>query len=509
MSKTIVVIILALLFIFTAIYCYHYFGGYEGVGDGNDYAGLARNILHGQGFSLGHLYPLALAFDSRIPQPNNIWAPGYPLYLTLWFVLLGANDNAAIFASIFAVWLLIISAYMLGRHIIGDKYALLAAALIGLSQIVLFSAVEGTPEILSGALLTFSIIIILKSQNAFRIFISGILFATAALTRYQIVIVGVPLSILFIDNKRHFLPLWIAGVLLGTAPWLMRNMIVLGNPIFTLQSYGEYTKGMGRFDDYYYTYRSFTPMTLWYTLSHFPFDLAKKFVAGIIFLAGAFPLRFNFLGIIPFFFAALKIGQIEGVQKKLVLFAFISSLLIILLSALDGHHDRHLVPLQPVFAITTLIGFVLLAKSFRFFESRPVMIALGMLLFIPARLPLQELMLSRTAQESRFNAAVYSEISRIVKPGDVVISDASDAIWWYANRPAIWIPVHYDDIRSLFARDDCRYLYLANPIDFMNKLNDDQIANFAMSTELIPNLPGNGRLYRLIKFQSRRSNEEI
>jgi 4-amino-4-deoxy-L-arabinose transferase-like glycosyltransferase len=499
MKRSTVIIVIAILFVVSAAYCLYFFGGYEGLGDGNDYAGLARNILRGEGFSLGHIYPLSLAFDPQIPQPNNMWAPGYPLYLSFWFWIFGVNDNAAVITSIIAVWLLILSGYLLGKKIIGDRLGLVVAALIGFSQIVLYAAVEGTPEILTGAILTFSVIIILTKQNASHTILSGFLFALAVLTRYQIAIVGIPLSIIFIENKKRLLPIWISAVILGLAPWLVRNMIVLGNPFFTLQSYGEFTKGMGRFDDFYFTYRSFTPMTFLYTLSNFPFDFAKKFIAGLIFLGGAFPIRFNYLGVIPFFFALIKIWQMEGIQKKIVLFAFFSSVLIIILSALDGHHDRHLVPLQPFFAVTTIIGFVLLAKEFRFYHRKALAIVLGAFLFMPTRFPYQELTLLQTANESRASQADYAVIAEIVKPDQVVISDASDAIWWYADRPAIWIPVNFDDIKSLFVRDDCYYVYLAKPIDFMNKLKNEELVDFVRSTELMPNFPSSGRLYRLKK----------
>ncbi|HBC45581.1 MAG TPA: hypothetical protein DEO84_10250 [candidate division Zixibacteria bacterium] len=500
MKKPIVIIVL--LFLFTAIYCFYFFGGYEGIGDGNDYAGLARNINRGQGFTLGHIYPLSLAFDPNIPQPNNMWAPGYPLYLAIWFSILGANDTAAMLASIFALWLLIIAGYLLGRKVLDERLGLIIAALIALSQIVLYAAVEGTPEIFTGAILAFSLLVIIGKQNMARIIISGILFAISILTRYQIAIVGIPLAILFIENKKRFLPIWLIAVLFGISPWLLRNALVLGNPLFTLQSYGEFTKGMGRFDDFYSTYRSFTPMSIFYTVSHFPYDLAKKFAGGLIFLGGAFPLRFNFLGIIPFFFGLIKIDRLEGIQKKILLFAFISSVLIIILSALDGHHDRHLVPLQVFYAVSTMIGFILLAKEFKFFARKTLLIIFGLLLFLPARFPFQEFRLSSIAAENKGNRAVYSKITEAVKPDEVVISDASDAIWWYADRPSIWIPVHYDDLKTLLARDDCYFIFLSRPSDFIKKLSNDEIADFAYSTELMLEMQEHGSLFRLKKAHS-------
>jgi hypothetical protein len=129
------------------------------------------------------------------------------------------------------------------------------------------------------------------------------------------------------------------------------------------------------------------------------------------------------------------------------------------------------------------------------------MITFCILLFLPARLLYQEFQLSSIASQNRSNAPTYSELARIIKPGEVVISDASDAIWWYADRSSIWIPVHYDDLKILFARDDCRYLYLARPIDFMNYLTNNEIADFAYSTELVTDMHGSGQLFRLKKAQ--------
>ncbi len=500
MKAITIILLILLLFAASGFYCYHFFGGYEGIGDGNDYAGLARSIVRGEGFSLGHIYPLGLAFNDKIPQPDNMWAPGYPVYLAIWFRLLGISDRAANFASIFALWLLILATYFLASRIIGRDLALMCAALVALSQIILYAAVEGTPEILTGALLAFSIFAILKKQNAPRLIISGLLFAMAALTRYQIAIIAIPLVIIFLENKRVALPLWAVVVVIGVAPWLLRNLLVLGNPLFTLQSYGEFTKGMGRFDDFYFTYRSFTPVSFWYALGHFPFDLARKFVGGLIFFGGAFPLRFNFLGIVPFFFALLKYDKMDGLQKKVVLFAFISAVLVIILSSLDGHHDRHLVPLQPFFVVSTLIGFVLLAKDFGIFKYRLLAIILGLLLFLPARFPFQELTLDGIASRNRASLSDYSNLAEIVKPGEVVISDASDAVWWYADRPSIWIPVHYSDTQILIARKDCRYIYLARPAEFINSLSDNDILGFSNSAEQVNEFDGTGRLFRIIKY---------
>ncbi len=489
------IMILFAIFVVSSLYCFSLFGGYEGIGDGGDYAALARNLIAGEGFSLGHVYPLALAFDTHIPQPNNIWAPGYPLYLAAWFALLRPSDWVAVSAAAFAIWLLILASYLLGRQVAGEKIGLLTAAFVGLSQVVFYAAIEGTPEILCGAFLTFSVVILIENQNPKRAAISGALFGLAFLTRYQIAIVVIPLVVFFIGKRPREIAAWAVSTVLVASPWLARNWIVFGNPLFTLQAYGEFTKGMGRFGDYYFTYRSFEPVSFTSALLNFPLDLAKKFIGGLIFFAGAFPIRFNFLGAIPFFFALIKIEKTDGLQRKLLFFAFSSSVLVILLSSLDGHHDRHLLPLQGFLALAMFLGGVLLIRELGLNKYRAAVIAGAAILFLPMRSPFQEMRLSMVADECRMHKIAYDSISRLVGSREIVVSDASDAVWWYSNRMSIWLPVEYADLKALMSRENCRYLYLSRPIEFLNSLSEEDLIDFGISAEPDQTFPGPGQLY--------------
>jgi hypothetical protein len=492
--------ILALLAIFacTAIYCAIFFGGYEAIGDGNDYAALARSIIRGEGFLLGHIYPLGLVFDPTVPQPNNIWAPGYPVYLAIWFSLLGADDSVALAASIFAVWLLVAGGYILGRLLGGRFMALMTAALLGLSQIVLYSAIEGTPEILAGAMMTFSILLIINHPSKLKILISGGLFGIAVLTRYQLAFVAVPFALIFFNRALGRKGIWALSALIVILPWLIRNWLVLGNPFFTLQAYGEFTKGMGRFKDYYFTYRSFIPMSLLSTLTHFPLDMAKKVVGGLVFFAGAFPLRFNFLGLVPYFYSIMKVRQVLSVERKAILFSVSSAILIALLSSIDGHHDRHLLPLQALLIISMLVGLRYLLQEMSLTKYRIAVIISGALLFLPARAPFLEMRLHGIAENSRANQPGYAMLGKFTEPDDVIVSDASDAVWWYGERNSIWIPAAYDDLRLLISQGPCDFIYLVDNSSFINSLGDTQLADFVGSVEAVESFLGPGELYKVI-----------
>ena len=498
MKRSVDLILLLLVFAASALYCSILFGGYEGVGDGNDYAGLARSIAAGKGFLLGHVYPLGLVFNPDIPQPNNIWAPGYPVYLSLWFMLFGASDNVALSASVFAVWLFVVACYFLGLAIGGRWMARMAAALAGLSQIVLYTTIEGTPEILAAATLTFSVLCLFELPKAWKTILSGILFGATVLIRYQIIVVAIPLIWIFFHDSRRLLWLWLAAVILAISPWLVRNMIVLGNPFFTLQSYGEFAKGMGRFGDYYYAYRSFIPMSLWYVITHFPFDLAKKFAGGLIFFASAFPLRLNFLGLVPLFLALMKVWQVELKERKIILFAFYSAVLIIVISSLDGHHDRHLIPIQGFLIASMLIGFKYFITELGVIKYKVAVVLLGAVLFLPARAPFLEMRLDLIADMARAAKPGYAVLAEHVEPEAIVVSDASDAVWWYAERNSIWIPAAYEDLGLLVANRRCGYIFLADHSSFLNSLSDEQLNDFAGLVEPVDSFLGPGMLYRVI-----------
>jgi 4-amino-4-deoxy-L-arabinose transferase-like glycosyltransferase len=502
MKTTIHIIILILLLALSAAYCAYYFDGYDGNSDGNIYASLARNIAEGKGFSLENVTPLGLTFNSQIPQPNNIHAPIYALYLSLWFCLFGAGDFIALCASIAALGLLIVSGYLLGRKIGGDWIAIITAMLIGTSQITLSAVIGGSPEILAGALIAFSVYVLLSSQKKYALILSGIFFGMAILTRYHLVIIGIPLAILFLENYSRNLFIWLLAVLLAIAPWLIRNWIVLGNPLFTLQCYGEFARGLSRFGDPDYVYRSFTPMPLGYIITHYPLDWAAKAFSGMIYFAKSFPIYFNYLGIVPFFFGLYKIGNFQGDQRKVVLLTFLGAVLIMVLGALDGHDSSHLASLQPLFAISTLLGGVVFSRAMGFYRFKIVVAVAALIMFLPARYPYQETELKMTTVKSEVDREAYVEISRIVAPGEEVVTDVPASICWYARRKAIWLPINYDDFKTLMNRPDCRYLYINDPVTFMNKRTDRELGDFGVSFRSVRGFNGPGRLYILYNEQS-------
>lgn len=496
MNIALKIAILLFVLIFSAGYLAYLFDGYPGLSDGNDYAGLGRSIIRGEGFCLGHLYPLAFVFNSNIPQPDNIWAPSYPVYLSLWFIVLGDNDTAILMATIFMVWLMIAAAYYCGKTLLGDNWGILAATLVGLNQSVLKVALEGSPEILAGALLAFSYILVTGKGGKYRVILSAVIFAIAVLARYQIAVLAIPFVIFLPRRDLKRAALWVAVMIVSLMPWLVRNYLVLGSPFFTLQTYGEFTKGMGHLKHYYLVYRSFEPVTLGYALGNFPFYVFKKFAAGIVFFALNIPAVLNFFGIIPLAYAVRKIFILPDIRMRFIGFTMISSAIIVLLSSFDGQHWRHIVNLQVLLTVSIVAGVMMMLENMAIWKRKFMAALLVAAMFFPARFPFQEKELSNTAATVRDDKLKYETIAKETGPGDVVISDASDAVWWYADRLSVWIPVRYGDVVKVMDMAKADYVYLANMSEYFSGLSDEDLADFHTRMIQVDGVAGGWGLFR-------------
>jgi hypothetical protein len=488
---------LALVLIISGLYCSCFFNGYLGLSDGNDYAGLARSIIRGDGFSLGHLYPLAFSFNAKIPQPDNLWAPAYPVYLALWFLIFGMSDSVILSAIILSVWLYILAVYFVMEKLSGANWALLAAAMIGLNQSMLATALEGSPEPLTATLFLFSIYVLMSRTSSLRIIISAVLFGLAVLTRYQIIVLAIPVLFFLTDRKLRTVLLWTAVTFLVLLPWLIRNYVVLGNPFFTLQAYGEFTKSMGHLGYYYYTYRSFTPMSLWYALAHFPFYVLKKFIAGLVFFSWWTLIALNFFGAITFIYSVLKRNYFDSLQKKFICFGVTTLILLVALSSFDGIHLRHLANIQGILIMISILGLIRIKERIPLFRNRYLWIAAVVLLFLPIRFPHLESELISYAERVKENKEVYNLIREYTQQDAVIVSDASDGVWWYCDRPSIWVPVIYSDFKTLLEIQKVDYFYLENSTDYLEGLNDDELLDFLTNTAIIDGTPFGWSLYRI------------
>jgi hypothetical protein len=252
---------------------------------------------------------------------------------------------------------------------------------------------------------------------------------------------------------------------------------------------------MGHLGYYYYTYRSLTPMTFWQALGSFPHYVFKKFIAGNVFFMLNIPAVLNFFGVLPVIHALRRAIDLTNEETRFVKFTIVSAVIIIGLSSLNGHHWRHLVNLQAFFAVAVAIGLKSAVARYGFFRRRILVILAAGLVLFPSRFPFQEMELANISKAVRMHKEIYAEVASKTKSDDIILSDASDGIWWYADRPSIWIPVLYSDIEKVAKKAGASHIYLENTSRFFSGLSDDELLDFHRRYDQIDGIPGGWALF--------------
>ncbi|MGA2319013.1 MAG: hypothetical protein ABSG71_21915, partial [Thermodesulfobacteriota bacterium] len=60
--------------------------------DDREYASIARNIVNGRGIVRNFIYPVDINFFEKLPVPEFMHPPGYPLILSGFFGLFGISE---------------------------------------------------------------------------------------------------------------------------------------------------------------------------------------------------------------------------------------------------------------------------------------------------------------------------------------------------------------------------------------------------------------------------------
>ena len=136
-------------------------------------------------------------------------------------------------------------------------------------------------------------------------------------------------------------------------------------------------------------------------------------------------------------------------------------------------------------------------RDFGIAKNKLAIVVATVILFLPAKAPIQERELSVIANKSQASMTAYREISRLVNEDETVVSDVSDAIWWYSERNSIWIPVHFDDLMKLIDEQQINYLYINDLQKYLSKFVESDREQFANMVEPVAEFAGPGILYRI------------
>jgi 4-amino-4-deoxy-L-arabinose transferase-like glycosyltransferase len=210
------------------------------------YIQLATNLLSGQGFTAG--YPRPLQAGPHPPWLVTHWPPGYPLFLAGVFGISGRSVLAALVANAVLGCSCVFLLFAVGKTLLGQPGALLAAALVAADWISISYGSTLCSETLSAALLMVAIWLWVCSVRRQGVVLSagcGIALGAAVMVRAALLAPAMALLIgtLFAVRKppmRRALTCAAmgAGLALVCTPWCVRNYVVFGR--FAMSSSPRY-----------------------------------------------------------------------------------------------------------------------------------------------------------------------------------------------------------------------------------------------------------------------------
>jgi 4-amino-4-deoxy-L-arabinose transferase-like glycosyltransferase len=212
-----------------------------GGSDDREYVSIARNIIDGKGVTRNVIYPLDINFFEKLPVPEFIHPPGYPLILAGFFKLFGISDFAALLPSYLSYFILSILLFYFVKGFSGVRSAAMAAVVFILNREILDASLVALSEAVYMLAFFLFFVFVIHAKSLKGILISGILLGVSHLIRENIYPFLVPLFVYFCFFPA--LPRWkklaffVIGLLIPLIPNILRSFFDTGSFFF---SYGKF-----------------------------------------------------------------------------------------------------------------------------------------------------------------------------------------------------------------------------------------------------------------------------
>ncbi|HEY3282876.1 MAG TPA: glycosyltransferase family 39 protein [Armatimonadota bacterium] len=439
--------------------------------DALDFAQLGRNLASGHGFVTNILRPLAITSSANVQHlPDVTHGPLYPLMLALAFGALGAKDAVAAGVSSLFYLLTIPVVYRLGLRAFGRTVGIVAALIFTVNALMLEYALSGLHATLY-IFLTTCLFLALYDLGSHWLRVgaeapaprgkllkvgalSALLYLTEPVFFWALPVVAA--AVVYLSPRRKGLALLWFGVALVVlaAPWMLRNAALTGNPIFGVKG-----KELWMYTSVYPLNQGYrmSPQDLVPSLALFK-SVIRKVLQGVGEVLMAFP-QTSTVWVLAFFLPSLffrfRDPVANGLRRTIVGF-FAALALGGTLFTIKMPLFVSLIPAILVFSVAYLLYLVGQAQL-----NRGAVTATALLVAFAVVYPLaQDTMLTDKTPPIR-EAEAAKALGRRAAASDVVLSDQPWIVAWYANRPALWLPVREDRLEQLRGKlPETRWVFL-------------------------------------------------
>jgi 4-amino-4-deoxy-L-arabinose transferase-like glycosyltransferase len=237
-------LLILLLLLLAGIVWYGFFAIHTNEISGSDdreYASIARNIVNGKGIVRNFVYPIDINFFEKLPVPEFMHPPGYPLILAGFFKLFGISDIAAVLPSYLSYFILVILFFYFVKTISEIQAAVIATVILIFNKDILDVSIVALSEAVYTLFFFLFFMVFVKAKSLRDIFVAGILLGVSHLIRENIYPFLIPLfaSLYFYPDlpRSKKMIFFIIGILIPIIPNIIRSYIDTGSPFF---SYGKF-----------------------------------------------------------------------------------------------------------------------------------------------------------------------------------------------------------------------------------------------------------------------------
>lgn len=418
--------------------------------DAMDLGQIGRHLADGQGLVTTFLRPVEVALYPQIPAPEICHAPLYPLLLGLVFNLLPRSDAVMAGVSAFFFFITLPLIYLLASRVFDRAGGILAAVIFALSGQALAYAVSGLHVTLWAFLLTLTAYLLYgNAGSARRSVAAGAVFGLCWLTEYMTFALIAPALIAAFyaapERRLRHLGWFVVGLIAVMLPWWVRNCLLAHNPLFTLDSYALVMFTRAHPGHTLFRIADASALRLPALVAEEPRGLLGKELLG---LGSAYRTIAPLVGlyVVGFFVIALM-RRLAGPRQNFLRVMVV--LLLVFLGVIGAAHNPSaelFFVLVPLIVVLCAGYFVVLAREWiRTTVGQAAAVAIFVLIaaypaFVSWALP---------QPKGISDKANLDYLRRTLPPNAVVVTDIPWAVAWYAQRPAVWLPLDWRDFQRV------------------------------------------------------------
>ena len=436
--------------------------------DDREYASIARNIVSGKGIVRNFIYPVDINFFEKLPVPEFMHPPGYPLILAGFFKLFGISDVAALLPSYLSYFILILLFFFFAKEVLGVKTSVIATVMLIFNRELLNISLVALSEGVYTLCFFLFFILFVRATSFRAIFVSGIVLGISHLIRGNIFPFLIPLFVylyFFPDLTRwKKITFFVVGILIPLIPNILRSFFDTGSLFF---SYGKFT--LMAFTTKYpwlNIYRGIENPSLLEFLIDQPGQFLLKYVSNLVNTLEQF-ISISNPYLLVFFILEMFHWKISPEWKRIKMFFLFLAISQVLFIALFTFTTRFFIPFLPVMIVFASQSFVRVSEDLISCAKplwRKKVLYLSLLLFLlffltPATYTIfqpgkpealgfktpQFGFLMPTGEAKRLNDFLRSELNE----NQVVWTDLPEILEWEGDRLCGWLPTRIKTIYEI------------------------------------------------------------